>query len=672
MRYILNFLVVVLFIALTSCEERGYSSSERDVMYRNIDLTDSMDEGRRRVVLDSLTMSLFRRKYDSLTGSLLFRVAGKYYNNKNYEKYAELSRKILNVSTNSGDSLSIAKSLHYLGDYHDMKSQMDSALTYYTASEKLYRSLKDSVNTGRIQLYKAGILYNIGGFAESETLTVDALRFLKSGTNSRLVYECYVQMALSLKELGNYKTSLHYFDLALQTLVKLENELYDATKIAMSRAACLNNIGQVYFKQETYPKAIHYFETGLKTVSLKEQRPSLYATLLNNLASAKMYMNETANVENMLFESLKIREAENLKYGIVSSKIKIGEFYLAKGDTVKALDYIKQGYELAKQINSNYDILKGLTLLSQNDKENMAYYTGLYISSNEHIYHLQMQTRNKFGRIAYETELMEERNKILLQKNTYIIILALITAILFLAILYIYKLNAAKKELLYRQEQQKSNEKIYNLLLTQQSMANKARDTERRRIAMDLHDTLVNKVFTTRFNLMQLQTKDEAKKKQLVEELEATQNDIRKISHDLSENMLPQDIGFREMIKDFIKSQEAGNKLKFDLHIDKFIDWNKASGELKINLYSIIQEAVQNVIKHSGASLCTITFFLESGNLKLRIWDNGKGFDPKKQVKGIGLKNLYERVRNIKGDLNIESKPDKGTSINILVSLIKV
>ncbi len=550
-----------------------------------------------------------------------------------------------------------------------MKSQMDSALTYYTPSEKLYRKLKDSTNTGRIQLYKAGILYNIGGFAESETLTADALRFLKSGNNSRLIYECYVQMALSLKELGNYKTSLHYFDLAMQTLAKLGSQHYDETKIAISRAACLNNIGQVYLKQETYPEAIYYFEAGLKTASLKQHRPSLYATLLNNLASAKMYMKETANVEGMLFKSLTIREAENLKYGIISSKIKIGEFYLLKRDTTKALSYIKQGYDLAKQINSNYDILRGLTLLSQNDKENMAYYTGLYISSNEHIYHLQMQTRNKFGRIAYETELMEERNKILLQKNTYIIILALITAILLLAILYIYKLNTAKKELLYKQKQQKSNEKIYNLLLTQQSTADKARDTERRRIAMDLHDTLVNKVFTTRFNLMQLQTKDETKKNQLVEELEATQNDIRKISHDLSENMLHQDIGFREIIKDFIKSQERENAIKFDLHIDKFIDWNKASGELKINFYSIIQEAVQNVITHSGASLCTITLFLESGNLKLRIWDNGKGFDHKKQGKGIGLKNLYERIRNINGNLTIESKPGKGTSINVLVLL---
>ncbi len=75
MRYILNLFAVVLFIVLSSCEEHGYSSSEIDIMYRNIDLTDSIDDGKRRVILDSLTKSLFRRKYDSLTGNLLFRVA---------------------------------------------------------------------------------------------------------------------------------------------------------------------------------------------------------------------------------------------------------------------------------------------------------------------------------------------------------------------------------------------------------------------------------------------------------------------------------------------------------------------------------------------------------------------------------------------------------------------
>ncbi|WP_417354517.1 hypothetical protein [Flavobacterium sp.] len=59
-------------------------------MYRNIDLTDSMDEGS----FGSLTMSLFIRKYDPFIGHLLFKIAGKYYNNKNYEKHAEGGRKI--------------------------------------------------------------------------------------------------------------------------------------------------------------------------------------------------------------------------------------------------------------------------------------------------------------------------------------------------------------------------------------------------------------------------------------------------------------------------------------------------------------------------------------------------------------------------------------------------
>lgn len=652
---------------MASCKKDGNAVYRSSAISEKIKSTALMDESHRNRVLDSIFESIIKCEPDTSKTNLLFKVAGSYYNSGSYEKYRNVCDHALEFSYEVGDSLSIAKSLQYLGDYHETKPQLDSALLYYIKSEKVYRKVRDSLNTGKLQLYKAGILYDIGGYAESEVLTIDALGFLKTKNSTRLRYECYVQVALSLKELENYEKSLHYFDTALKTLESLKMEGYDEYKILLSKASCYNNIGQLFLKKQEYYNAKSYFEAALETPTIIKRRPALYAMLLNNLAAAKISLHDYDNVEKLLFESLNVREAQGLKLGIVASKLNIAEFYLQNGDTLKAVNYTKDGYFLAKQIDSNYDILKALTFLVQHDKRNTGYYTKLYITSSKEIYEFQIRTRNKFGRIAYESDLTDQENKILKKKNIYIVICAVIGGILLFALLIIHKLNSRRKELLYQQEQQNSNEKIYTLLLTQKSSANDARNKERKRIAMDLHDRVVNRVFTTRFNLMQLGLDNETKKNELIEELESTEEDIRQISHDLSKNIFADATDFYEITRSYLDSQQFEGKVVFELFIDKYIDWSVVIIEVKINLYSIIQEAVKNVIKHSGASMCNIAIFSESINLKIRIWDNGKGFTIKKQFGGIGLRNIEERVKSISGQLNITSSIGNGTTIDIHV-----
>lgn len=664
-------IIISIFIFIHfGCERKPDAPLQSKLLSEKIEVTDLMDDGKRSKTLDSLSYSILKQPTDTVKFNLLFKIAGKYYNIAQYESYRKLSGKILELASQVNDSAATARSLHYIGDYQEVKAQTDSALFYYIKSEKIYRKLKDSLNIGRMQLYKAGILYDIGGFAESESLTVDALRFLKPKGNRRLMYECYMQIALALKELKNFENSLRYFRLAITTLPALKTEGYTEQKILLSKAACLNNMGQVFLKQGKYAQAKLHFENALRLKGVKQDKPSLYAMLLNNLAAAKMCLKETRGIEHMLFQSLEIREDNGLKSGIVSSKIKIGEYYIQQKDTLKALAYIKEGYTLAKEIDSNYDILRALTLLAQHDRDNQLYYTNLYISANDKIYQMEIKTRDKFGRIAYETDIIEERNKILTQKNTIITISGIVASALLLALLYIVRLNSLKKELLYKQGQQESNEKIYKLLLLQQSEAHHARDKERRRIAMDLHDRVVNRVFTTRFNLMQLQTPEESKKIELINELQNTEKDIRLISHDLSNQSLFDDTGFYLLIDNYLKSQATDGRVTYDLYADKLIDWAEVSGEVKINLYSIIQESVQNVKKHSNASVCNIAFFLESKILKLRIWDNGKGIEINQPGTGIGIRNMQDRARNINATLQIESNLGKGTLIEMQIALV--
>lgn len=615
--------------------------------------------------LDTIYQKLQSQENDSINRNLYFKIAVKYYNCNSLDKYLRTTKKIHQLAINRNDVPHIAKSLYYFGDYYESKVQYDSAYRYYSMSEKLYHKIKDNLNSGKLALYKAGILYDTGNFNEGEIQGVNALKLLSKTKNTRLIYEANIIVALCLKELNNFEKALEYYGFALEQLDKLDSQNEPKEKIAKSRASCYNNIGSVYEKMENYPKAIQMYNTGLQTNNLKQKYPKSYAALLNNLGYSKMKLGDNG-VEDLLLESLKIRDSIQTEPGIVASKIKIGEYYLSQKDTSKALTYIKEGFLLSKKIKSNYDIIQSLKLLTENDIKNKTYYSNLYIKAIDSVQNAERATRNKFARIAYETDQVEEKNETLSKRNTNIIIGSGII-ILFLGIFFvIYRLKSRNKELLFIQEQQETNEKIYQLMLKQQSETEQARKEERNRIAMELHDGIVNSIFTTRFNLIQLDPNAVDKKEQLVEELEKAENEIRRVSHDLTENLLFEDKSLAEIITTLVESQQNQYNTQFDVSIDKYIDWSKIASANKIHIYRIIQEALQNVNKYSKAERCYIMLLKTADKISIRIWDNGIGFNPEKVKQGIGLKNIKSRTEALNGELKISSSSEKGTTIEII------
>ncbi|MFV8334698.1 tetratricopeptide repeat protein [Flavobacterium sp. RSP29] len=661
-------LLVNTFLLIISCQKKIESNEyekRAKVLLNNFDLSISKDNNPEKS-LDTLYLNLLKRENDSINRNLLFKVANKYYELNKYDKYLKLTKKVKEFALDKNDTIHIAKSLYYLGEYYDDKAQLDSSFSYYSQSEKLYRNLKDTLNSGRTTLYKAGILFDSGNFAESEIEVINALKLLTKTKNTRLVYESYTLLALSLKGLNNFEESLKYFDLALNQLQRLENEDYPKDKLIKSRISCFNNIGRVYEKQKNYKEAILYYEKGLALQDLKHNYPKSYAMLLDNMAYSKMKEGDYKDIDKLLFESLKISDSMDIAQGIVSSKINIGEYYLYKNDTIKGLSYITEGFKLAKKIEAGPFIIRSLKLLTENDSKNKTYYSNLYIKVNDSIQNVERITRNKFARIAYETDQIEEKNEILSKKNTKIILGSGIVIILLGGFFALYRLKSKNKELLFIKEQQEANEKIYQLMLAQQSETEQARNEERNRIAMELHDGIVNSVFTTRFNLIQLESSSPNKKQELINELEKTEQEIRRVSHDLTQNLLFEDKSFPEILTTLVDSQQNQYNTKFDLSVDKYIDWSTVTSANKIHIYRIIQEAIQNSNKYSQAKRCFIMLLKTGDKITIRIWDDGIGFNPEKVKYGIGLKNIKDRTKILQGELKITSSSENGTTIEIV------
>jgi two-component system, sensor histidine kinase LadS len=113
--------------------------------------------------------------------------------------------------------------------------------------------------------------------------------------------------------------------------------------------------------------------------------------------------------------------------------------------------------------------------------------------------------------------------------------------------------------------------------------------------------------------------------------------------------------------------RRVGDDIEFETDIDKLDGAFPADKE--INVYRIIQESINNIVKHSKANHVIIRIKRATGAIEMFIQDNGKGFESSRFGKGFGLIGLAERARMLGGDFSIQSAPGQGTTINISLSI---
>ena len=227
------------------------------------------------------------------------------------------------------------------------------------------------------------------------------------------------------------------------------------------------------------------------------------------------------------------------------------------------------------------------------------------------------------------------------------------------------------RELLYKQEQQKVNEEIYNLMISQQNNVETIRIMEKKRVAQELHDGVLGRMFGVRMNLDSLnKIFDESASRQRISyltELKNIEQDIREISHDLNREKSELINNFVAIVDNLFEDQKKTFKSKLVSSIDSSIKWEAMNNANKINLYRIIQESLQNINKYAGAKNITVEISGNSENVFLKIQDDGIGFDVNKKSKGIGMQNMISRTNDCQGIIDITSKKDHGTSIVITI-----
>ncbi|SFD34256.1 ATP-binding protein [Flavobacterium phragmitis] len=612
---------------------------------------------------------ILSQKDDSLNKVNLFKVANRYYNMSDWKAYFNTTKLILERAEKSKDSTNMAKAYTYLGDYYLSQSISDSAFMNYYKAEKTYLKINDQLNLAKTFLNKANLQYNEGDFFESEIAVFKTLSILKKEKNvNELLYESYNLLGVLYNEREEYKKALEFQNNALDILQdkSIPAEL-------QYKAASLNNIGFIYMNMGNYRQAKIFFERALKQKNLFGDRASLYAILLDNLGYTKFKLNDSVQLPDLFYESLRIRDSLDLVSGVVSCKIHLSEYFAFNKDTAKALELSKQALTLSRSTTKFVNTLEALKQTAVVDPKNASVYSREYIKLNDKMLKAERKMGEKFSRIEYETNEIKDQNSSLQEKNKTLVYVFSICTLLGL-FFYVYKTQQAKnRELLFKQQQQIANEDIYNLMISQQNEIELTRIKEKKMVAQELHDGVLGRMFGIRISLDSLDKVDEAeaasKRKKYLAELKNIEQDIREISHDLNREKSELINNFVLILNKLFDNQRNTFSSKLITSFDPDVKWELISNIVKINLYRILQEGLQNCNKYAKADIIKVEFKNENGNLVLSIEDDGIGFNTNKTKNGIGLHNIEYRATECNGTVTIKSAKGEGTVLIVKIPI---
>lgn len=606
---------------------------------------------------------------DSIKRENIFRIARNFILLNEWTSLKRVSDISLSHARDANNISHIARAYHFLGLYHKNIEASDSAFYYYLKAEKIFVKQGDEKSLAKLYLDQSGPQIDVFDIFGAEQSGIKSLKLFRKIGDKLGEYDALINLGIIYNSSEDYIKSNSYYFKALQ-LVEKEN--YPDSFFL--KEIVLNNIGNNFLYAGSYRRAAPYFIKALSSNNIRKINPRLYSIIVDNLAYSMFRANPNNKVSLDLFlRSLKIKDSLNLYSKIIYTQNHLSEYYFANKDMNKSLNYAKNALSLSRETGRYYDLIGSLKQMSIVDSKNYNLYAKEYIDICESLYRKNRISRNKFAVIAYETEELTNQKDQAVKRN-WIISICAGSLILILVLLFIIKMQRARqKRLQLLQIQQKANEEIYNLLLDQQNKIDVGRQIEKKRIAQDLHDGILNRLASTRFNLHNLNEKatPEIIKKCLpfIAGIQEIEKEIRSIAHDLNQGALANTVSFVAVVNDFIEEQKKISNINVHLEIDSKINWEALSNFKKIHIFRIIQEAFQNINKHAEAKTVIASILKEEDNLLLEIFDDGKGFSPNKKKKGIGLQNIEARVKSCNGIVEFKSRVNQGTTISVNIPI---
>ncbi len=578
---------------------------------------------------------------------------------------------LLQLSKKNDDFKSHGMAHWDLADFHK-RSQPDSAYYHYREAYILF-SKADLEE--RIKDYPARMLYSMASVKEdvkdyvgAEKDAIQAIELYKEYNSQERLFNSYDLLAVIQNGLGKFDKALEYHEKSVPYIKAANPRKQFEFKIRN-----LNNVAGTHLRSGNYEEASELFALLSKEDSLFQKEPRLFAKVLTSKAYSDFKKGDT-NYDNILAQieySSNISDSLGARYELARNLQYTAEVFAKSGDTAQALKSGYRAIQIAAE-TENYDrLLTSLKLLTTLDKPNGATHAKAYFDLSEQ---LQLQERNvqdKFARIQMETDEIIEQNEFLERRTAWLAGITLGIVLLGIGLFVIISQRISNQKLKFKQKQQESNQEIYNLMLAQHGKVEEGKKTEQKRVSEELHDGILGQMLGIRLVLSGLNERNDsaavAQREELIVKLQELEEEIRTISHELSASAYEKVHNFIISIKELIQDKERASGITVHFTYEEDFEWDQLNGDIKINTYRIIQETLQNSIKHAKCKTIRVSFTLDKNLLHLEIADDGIGFDNSRGKKGIGLKNITSRVEKMHANLEINSTPTTGTTVVIKI-----
>ncbi|KOF01722.1 hypothetical protein OB69_15330 [Roseivirga seohaensis subsp. aquiponti] len=536
-----------------------------------------------------------------------------------------------------GQDLNDLDELREQGEKYRAEAKYDSALIAFRQVSDLAEEMGNIEFQVRAAIGEAAVFIelNEADFARSSYLK--AIKLSQSINNKRLENNSWYGIGVTHQIEGNIDSALYYYN---KTEV-----LFNEEKNKEMVASLLSNIGSLHYLKEEYDLAIaKSFESSkqnkqlknFRVVGLDYRRMGMSFFKLDNLDSAKFYATLAYEIADSLKYLDDAREVLTLQSQIARSE---GRFE-----------------DAARYTDSSDSLAKVIYVDGKNDEI------------------LELKAKVMTASLALESE--KQKNLALQQRKYKTIILGVSIILVVAAFIIIYVIDQRRKNIkALADKNEEINKQQIDELLQKQEIASlqgvlEGQETERRRIAIDLHDRLggilsmVKLHFSVVTESLSKDDQTHTKFMKASDLLDQATGEVRSISHNLMSGVLTK-FGLVPALEDLKDKISQTGKLKVSLYSNDLN--NVLTAEQELQLYRIVQELISNILKHSHAKEANIQLTKGEDSVNLIVEDDGVGFDLKEVNKkaGIGLINLKARVAKLNGNFHIDSGRGAGTTISI-------
>ncbi|MFD2586800.1 ATP-binding protein [Croceitalea marina] len=679
-------LFCICVILISSCSTKNKNSNK--VVLPNINdstkiwITEAIDNSSlsntEKYHLLSKSNVLINKYPDSYSKASALSKLSLLYNRLNDSlSFRKVNAENFQVAKRIGNSKSLGVANWDLGYFFRKNRLPDSAIYHYRKAYELFRKAElDSSSIaypGRMLYSMAIVKDNSKDYTGAEKDIVKAITYFKEHNLKKHIYSSYNLLAVIQNGMGKYDNAIKYHKKAKEYIpFSKESQKYS------QNTANLNNMASTNLRKGDYSKAIEYYQKLLYIDSFRFKKRKSYAKAISGLAYAK-FKNGSKDFDQLANEYLRSNMIlDNINN--VSDKARNYQYYAEmlneQGQTDLAIENALIAKKIAEESSNNDRLLSSLKLLSTLDRKNSADYSDVYFTLSENLLRKERAMQDKFARIEMETDEVIEENESLAKQKETLIGLGIALLLLGFGTFVIIIQRSNNQRLKFQQTQQESNQEIYNLMLSQQGKFQEGKQLEQKRISEEIHDGILGQMLGVRLILSGLNERNDEsaiqQRGELIEKLRELEEEMRTISHELNNAAYKKINNFIVAIQDLITTARSSSKIEILFDFTESYDWDRLDGDIKINTYRIIQECIQNCIKHSRCTKINISLNTKGNEIILKIKDDGVGFNVKKGKRGIGLRNITSRIDKINSGININSGPGIGTEIKITVPLLEL